>query len=151
MLFVKVDGTGQLYIDRNPVTQGQLRQSVTRFSQENPCGIAILSASGTAKYDSVLGVIDVFRALGVGRIALGFPTSVKDGVFTPISSVVEINQLSSPTIGSSIPSKCSRQPFALPQAPSPYKLPQVPSLIHAPRFDKPVPIPHAPLPSLPSR
>lgn len=154
LLFVRLDSTGQLYIDRKPVTQGQLRQAVKRFAQENPCGLAILSASSTAKYNSVLGVIDVFREVAVQRIALSFPTYVKDGVFTPISSIVEINQVSPPTIGSLgslTPSNCSKQPFELPQAPSTYKLPQVPSLIHLPRLDKPFPLPQAPPRSLPSR
>jgi len=131
-LIVRIDSTGQLYIMRSPVTRDQLRQSVISFSQKNRCGIVVLAASSNAKYDSVLTVIDVFRAVGVERIALGFPADA-DGVFKPVDAIVELNQIAPPTIGSLAPSNCSKPSFEIPPASplngTPQVLPPVPPVV----------------------
>ncbi|NJM56688.1 MAG: hypothetical protein HC857_03590 [Synechococcales cyanobacterium RU_4_20] len=149
MLIVQIDSDEQVYIDGQLVAYNiphtplplddQLSRMVMDFDRSNQCGLVVLTASTTTKYTSVMGMIDILRALGVSRIALGFPLNSQDGVLAPISAIVEMNQLSPPTIGSLYPSNCSRQPFEIPEASSSPSLniPEIPSLPPLPNIVSP--------------
>jgi biopolymer transport protein ExbD len=73
MLIVRIDSSGQLYVEQNLVTQEQLFQEVLNFNQSVQCGLVVVAASNTTSYSSVVSVIDTLRQAAVQRIALGFP------------------------------------------------------------------------------
>ncbi|MBW4661817.1 MAG: hypothetical protein KME15_24380 [Drouetiella hepatica Uher 2000/2452] len=155
MLIVQIDSNEQIYIDGQLVAPNiphiphplddQLSRVVIDFDRSNRCGLVVLSASTTTKYASVVEMIDILRALGVNRIALGFPLNSQDGVLTLVSVIFEINQLSPPTVGSLYPSSfpnCSRQPFEIPDDSSlpslpPLHIPEIPSLPPLPNIISP--------------
>ena len=98
MLIVQIDSNEQIYIDGQLVAPNiphiphplddQLSRVVIDFDRSNRCGLVVLSASTTTKYASVVEMIDILRALGVNRIALGFPLNSQDGVLTLVSVIV---------------------------------------------------------------
>lgn len=127
ILIVQLDSNGRAYINGKPVARNPLSlvilddplaKVLMDFNMKNPCGLVVLATTGATQYVSVVGMLDLFRRVGVNRMSLGFPLNPKDGVFIPVSSIVELNQLSPPTLGSLYPSQsptCSQEPFNLPE------------------------------------
>lgn len=70
MLLVSLDPIGQLYFDQQPVTRQQLASILTAEYEANPRKLAVLYASRAAKYDDVVDILDMLRALGGDRVAL---------------------------------------------------------------------------------
>ncbi len=70
ILIVSVDAIGQTYVEKSPVTEAQLLQSITGFRQQNPEGMMVLYASRSASYNDVVKVLDLLRSAGGDRVAL---------------------------------------------------------------------------------
>jgi biopolymer transport protein ExbD len=69
-LIVSVDPIGQTYVEKLPVTQDQLYQSILKFREQNPDGMMVLYASRSASYNDVVQVLDLLRSAGGDRVAL---------------------------------------------------------------------------------
>jgi biopolymer transport protein ExbD len=143
LFIVQLDSNGRTYINGKPILHNNqkptlddpLARALQDFSTANQCGVMVVSASQSTKYSLVTELIDLFRRVGAERMALGFPPYPKDGAFTPVSMIFELNQLAPPTIGSLYPSRfpnCSRQPFELPGVLSkpaiPLEIPKIPTI-----------------------
>ncbi len=74
ILQVRIDGLGQLYVDQQPVTQGQLTQTLQTYVRAKPTGIIVLSADRLVSYDQVIQVLDLLQSVGGNRVALGTTT-----------------------------------------------------------------------------
>jgi len=70
MLVVSIDPIGQVYVEQQPVTQDQLLGIILNYQQTSPDGLMVLYASRQARYDEVVGVIDLLRSVGGDRVAL---------------------------------------------------------------------------------
>lgn len=70
MLVVSLDPAGQVYVEKQPVTQAQLYQLLQQYTQEKPQGVITLSASQTVSYNQVVEVLDLLRSVGGDRVAL---------------------------------------------------------------------------------
>lgn len=129
LFIVQLDSNGQTYVNgkqishnnQEPTSDDPLAKALMDFNSVNQCGVMVVSTSKSTKHSLVIELIDLFRRVGANRMALGFPLYPKDGAFTPVSMIVELNQLAPPTIGALSPSQfpsCSRQPFEFPEASS---------------------------------
>jgi biopolymer transport protein ExbD len=70
MMIVSLDPIGQLYIDRQPVTEQELIRELLTYQIESPNGMIVLYASRSASYNEVVGVLDLLRSTGSDRVAL---------------------------------------------------------------------------------
>lgn len=77
MLIVSLDPIGQLYVDRNPVTEQELVRSLLNYQIDSPDGLVVLYASRSASYNEVVEVLDLLRSTGSDRVALA---TLPDGV-----------------------------------------------------------------------
>lgn len=77
MLIVSLDPIGQLYVDRNPVTEQELVRSLLNYQIDSPDGLVVLYASRSASYNEVVEVLDLLRSSGSDRVALA---TLPDGV-----------------------------------------------------------------------
>nr|WP_242042608.1 biopolymer transporter ExbD [Leptolyngbya sp. FACHB-541] len=79
MLIVSIDPIGQVYVEQQPVTQDQLLGVILNYQQTSPDGLMVLYASREARYNDVVGVIDLLRSVGGDRVALAtLPESAAD-------------------------------------------------------------------------
>ncbi|QQE66203.1 biopolymer transporter ExbD [Leptolyngbya sp. BL0902] len=69
-LYVSVDDLGQVYLDQQPVSIDLLYDVLLQFSQVNPNGLMVLYAARDARYEDVVGVLDILRSVGGERVAL---------------------------------------------------------------------------------
>ncbi|TVQ09733.1 MAG: biopolymer transporter ExbD [Leptolyngbya sp. DLM2.Bin27] len=69
-VFVSIDGSGQVYLDQQPVPMAVLRDVLSQFIQTNPGGLIVLYASRDARYEDVINVLDELRDVGGSRVAL---------------------------------------------------------------------------------
>jgi biopolymer transport protein ExbD len=69
-LYVSVDNLGQVYLDTQPVSIELLYDVLVQFSQVNPGGLMVLYAARDARYEDVVAVLDILRAVGGERVAL---------------------------------------------------------------------------------
>ncbi|MFM8294273.1 MAG: ExbD/TolR family protein, partial [Microcystaceae cyanobacterium] len=51
MLVVSLDDMGQLYVEKQPVTENQLLDALKNYRQYNPTGLMVLHASRNASYN----------------------------------------------------------------------------------------------------
>jgi biopolymer transport protein ExbD len=70
MLVVSIDESGQTFIDQNVVDPAQLYALLKQYREKNPNGLLVLNASKFARYDNVIQVLDVLRAVGGDKVAL---------------------------------------------------------------------------------
>jgi biopolymer transport protein ExbD len=70
ILVVSIDPIGQTYVEKNPVTQSQLTDSLVKFRKESPEGLMVLYASRASSYNDVVRVLDLLRSVGGTRVAL---------------------------------------------------------------------------------
>jgi biopolymer transport protein ExbD len=70
MLVVSLDDQGQLYLEKNPVTQVQLYSAVKNYHNLNPTGLMVLHASKSITYDKVIEVLDLLKEVGGDQVAL---------------------------------------------------------------------------------
>lgn len=122
---VSVDEVGQVYIDRDPVTQAQLYQELLVYQQTNPQGMIVLNASPYVSYQNVVQVLDLLRSVGGDRVALGV-TPTNDGTLPlpnsdlfpgsrdPLNPTAPLNP-SNPTLPQN-----PTNPFGTPPSPDPF-------------------------------
>ncbi len=89
MFVVSLDDLGQLYVEKQPVTQSQMYSALNNYHQYNPNGLIVLHASRNASYNDVVQLLDLLRQVGGDRVALA--TLPGDG--SPVPS------LSNPPLG----------------------------------------------------
>jgi biopolymer transport protein ExbD len=83
ILIVTLTPAGQLYVDKNPVSEAQLVQEIQVFRQLNPMGRIVLYASQSAFYSDVIMTLDLLRSLGGDRVVLGTLPPSGDRLFQP--------------------------------------------------------------------
>ncbi len=71
---VRVDVLGQLYVDKQPVSQQQLTQTLVSYIKAKPQGVVVLNADKQVSYDDVVQVLDLLQSIGGNRVALGTTT-----------------------------------------------------------------------------
>ncbi len=112
-LVVTIDPIGELYIDKDPVTQPQLIEALKAFQEQNPEGVIALNAPPYASYNDVVRVLDLLRSVGGDRVAL---------TVTPATSGTDPLQAPQPGFNnpsnSTNPNNVPLDPFGLPTAPS---------------------------------
>lgn len=90
MFMVSLDDLGQLYIEKQPVTESQLSSALKNYHQYNPQGLIVLHASRNASYNDVVQLLDLLRQVGGDRVALAtLPGDARSapGVNDPNSSL----------------------------------------------------------------
>ncbi len=70
MLVVSLDNRGQLYLEKQPVSQVQLYSAIKNYHSLNPSGLMVLHASQEVRYSQVIGVLDMLKEVGGERVAL---------------------------------------------------------------------------------
>ncbi len=70
MLVVSLDQQGQLYLEKQPVTQVQLYSALSNYHSLNPTGLMVLHASKDVSYNEVIQVLDLLKEVGGDRVAL---------------------------------------------------------------------------------
>ncbi len=114
-MVVTIDPIGELYIDKDPVSQPQLIEALKAFQEQNPEGVIALNAPPYASYNDVVRVLDLLRSVGGDRVAL---------TVTPASSGADPLQAPQPQpnfnnpSNSTSPNNVPLDPFGLPTVPS---------------------------------
>ncbi|MEH1819593.1 MAG: biopolymer transporter ExbD [Nostoc sp.] len=88
-VIVTIDAVGNTYIEKQPVKQEDLRQSLKQYLQQNPSAVVVLNASRTATYNDVIETLDLLRQVGGDRVSLGI---------IPGPSQPPTNSLNQPTV-----------------------------------------------------
>ncbi|MGL5033002.1 MAG: ExbD/TolR family protein, partial [Microcystaceae cyanobacterium] len=70
ILVVSLDDLGQLYVEKQPVTENQLTDAIKNYHKYNPTGLMVLHASRNASYNDVVQLLDLLRQVGGDRVAL---------------------------------------------------------------------------------
>jgi biopolymer transport protein ExbD len=70
MLVVSLDDRGQLYLEKQPVSQVQLYSAVKNYHSLNPTGLMVLHASQEIRYSEVIKVLDMLKEVGGDKVAL---------------------------------------------------------------------------------
>lgn len=70
MLVVSLDDQGQLYLEKQPVTQVQLYSAIRNYHSLNPTGLMVLNASKNVTYNQVVEILDMLKEVGGDRVAL---------------------------------------------------------------------------------
>ncbi|MBW4656326.1 MAG: biopolymer transporter ExbD [Kaiparowitsia implicata GSE-PSE-MK54-09C] len=70
MLIVSVDPIGQIFVEKEPILEEELRQELVNFQEINPNGVMVLYASRLSSYNDVVRVLDILRSVGGERVAL---------------------------------------------------------------------------------
>lgn len=145
MLLVSLDPIGQLYFEQQPVTRKQLSDLLQAEYQANPRKLAVLYASRSAKYDDVVDILDLLRAIGGDRVALATLPEPGEAVqpidtlpgFDPLDPNFEFSpdgslgpNLTNPTPGLNNPGLLPGDPglSPLPSGSSDSSLPTIPGL-----------------------
>jgi biopolymer transport protein ExbD len=70
MLVVSLDEQGQLYLEKQPVSQVQLYSAAKNYHGLNPTGLMVLHAAQEVRYSEVIKVLDMLKEVGGDRVAL---------------------------------------------------------------------------------
>ena len=70
MLVVSLDSLGQLYLEKQPVSQVHLYSALRNYHSLNPNGLMVLHASKDVSYNQVIQVLDMLKEVGGDRVAL---------------------------------------------------------------------------------
>jgi biopolymer transport protein ExbD len=70
MLVVSLDDLGQLYLEKQPVSQIQLYSAIRNYHSLNPTGLMVLHASKDVTYNQVIEILDMLKEVGGDRVAL---------------------------------------------------------------------------------
>lgn len=70
MLVVSLDNQGQLYLEKQPVSQVQLYSAIQNYNTINPSGLMVLHASEDVRYSQVVEILDMLKEVGGDRVAL---------------------------------------------------------------------------------
>jgi biopolymer transport protein ExbD len=146
MLIVSIDPIGQVYVEQQPVTQDQLLGVILNYQQSSPDGLMVLYASREARYEDVVGVIDLLRSVGGDRVALAtLPESAAD---TEVPGLVPDPQ-TTPYEPFGIPGGSGVPGTPDPFAPNPDLFPGLEPFPSAPGGSEIEPAPSTPQPSTP--
>jgi len=74
-VIVSIDSSGQLYVQDEPVKDGDLRRRVLNVSKGDPNMRVVLRADANARHKRVVYVLDTVRALGMGKVGIATSTS----------------------------------------------------------------------------
>ena len=67
---IEVDGRGQIALDRQPVTQTELKTKLAALKAENPdLGVVVKGADDT-EYQVMVGVLDTLRQLDIQKMGM---------------------------------------------------------------------------------
>ena len=69
-LDISIDAEGALFLDRNPVSEDELRAAVREARQQDPETRAIIAGHAGIAYARVVHVIDILRQLDVTKFAI---------------------------------------------------------------------------------
>ncbi len=84
LLIVSIDDTGQLYVEKQPVTRTLLSARLKDYNENHPNGRMVLHASKNSTYREVIEVLDLMREVGGDRVALAtVPTRVESSDSIP--------------------------------------------------------------------
>ncbi|MEO0375995.1 MAG: biopolymer transporter ExbD, partial [Cyanobacteria bacterium P01_A01_bin.17] len=78
-----LDVLGQLYVDKQPVSQEQLTQTLESYIKAQPQGVVVLNADKLVSYDQVIQVLDLLQSIGGNRVALGTTTPTSGATQSP--------------------------------------------------------------------
>ncbi len=67
---ISIDGSGQLFVQDEPVKDGDLRRRILNVSKGDPNMRVVLRADANARHRRVVYVLDTIRALGMGKIGI---------------------------------------------------------------------------------
>lgn len=70
MLVVSLDDSGQIFLEKQPISQIQLYGAVKNYHNLNPTGLMVLHASKDVTYNEVIQVLDILKEVGGDRVAL---------------------------------------------------------------------------------
>ena len=118
-MVVTIDPIGELYIDKDPVSQPQLIDALKAFQEQNPEGVIALNAPPYASYNDVVRVLDLLRSVGGDRVAL--TVSPADNTVDPLQAPQPqpgFDSLPNSTNPNSAPPSAPLDPFGLPAVPS---------------------------------
>lgn len=83
-IYVSIDATGTTYIDQSPVPLNVVEDVLRQHRQIYPNGLIVLYAARDARYEDVVGVLDLLREVGGDRVALATlpkaDVEVEDGI-----------------------------------------------------------------------
>ncbi|MEO8890653.1 MAG: biopolymer transporter ExbD [Coleofasciculaceae cyanobacterium] len=69
-LVVSIDSQGNLFLEKDPVTEAQLVQPMQAYLQQNPQGAVVLNADRKLPYEKVVQVLGKMRDIGGDRVSL---------------------------------------------------------------------------------
>lgn len=69
-LVVSIDSQGNLFLEKDPVTEAQLVQPMQAYLQKNPQGAVVLNADRKLPYEKVVQVLGKMRDIGGDRVSL---------------------------------------------------------------------------------
>jgi biopolymer transport protein ExbD len=129
MMVVSIDPIGQVYVEKQPVTQEQLYQILLSYNKTKPEGLIVLNASQLVGYNQVIQVLDLLRSVGGDRVALATqpsnspnPSSQNPGTL-PLPTLDSPN---SPNSGTSVPPQAPTAPDQIPSDSETVPVPQAP-------------------------
>jgi len=67
---VSVNSSGQLYVQDEPVEDGDLRRRILNVSKGDPNMRVVLRADADARHRRVVYVLDTIRGLGMGKVGI---------------------------------------------------------------------------------
>jgi len=67
---ISIDKKGQIYIQEEPVEDGDVRRRILNISKGDPNMRVVLRADGDAKHKRIVYVLDTLRELGMGKIGI---------------------------------------------------------------------------------
>lgn len=70
MFMVSLDDLGQLYVEKQPVTEPELFNALKNYHQYNPNGLIVLNASRNSSYNDVIQLLDLLRQVGGDQVSL---------------------------------------------------------------------------------
>lgn len=69
-ILVAVNGTNEIWIDGRRVDKRSVRSVIERMHAENPKGAVVVQADQASNTETVVGVIDAARAVGIYDVSL---------------------------------------------------------------------------------
>ncbi|MDQ7004963.1 MAG: biopolymer transporter ExbD [Ghiorsea sp.] len=67
---VSINAQGQLFVQDEPVADGELRRRILNISKGDPNMRVVLRADAEAKHKRVILVLDTIRELGMGKVGI---------------------------------------------------------------------------------
>lgn len=69
-ILVAINDTGEIWINKRKIEEGQVRANIERLHAENPQGSLVLQADEEAKTRVLVAVMDAARAAGVTDVSI---------------------------------------------------------------------------------